>query len=42
MRVNNEMLDMKQYNWYKMCDAIHYLKFGHSKAKKGMERASGL
>jgi hypothetical protein len=42
IRVNNEKLDMKQYNWYKACEAILYLKFGHSKAKKGMEFASGL
>ena len=36
------MLDMKQYNWYKAPEAWDYWKFGRSKAKKGMERASGL
>jgi hypothetical protein len=42
IRVNNEKLDMKQYNWYKACDATLCGVFGHSKAKKGMEFAGGL
>ena len=42
MRVNNEKLDRKQYNWYKACEAIYYLKFGHNKAKSGREFAGGL